>query len=105
MGRVLRMRVAAVVVIVAGGLLVRGASLRIRSSFVEQGSGARADDLARGESRDGSRVEQQTPVAPKPTAPSTPESTKPAATVPATPKNALEKADVEAFFDGIVPLQ
>jgi CubicO group peptidase (beta-lactamase class C family) len=48
---------------------------------------------------------QQTPVAPKPTAPTTPESTKPAATMPSTPKHALEKADLEAFFDGIVPLQ
>src|SRR5690349_21250303 len=75
--------VAVIAVVAAGELLTSG------------------DGPERGELRAG----QQTPVVAKPTAPATPESTKPAATVPPTPKHALEKADLEAFFDGIVPLQ
>jgi CubicO group peptidase (beta-lactamase class C family) len=47
---------------------------------------------------------QQIPASAKPPAPSGPESAKPAVTIPAA-RHALEKADVEAFFDGIVPLQ
>ena len=35
----------------------------------------------------------------------TPDSAKPAAAVPSSTPRALEKADLEAFFDGIVPLQ
>ena len=45
----------------------------------------------------------QTAVAPKP-APA-PAEAKPAPTVLSPPSHALEKADLEAFFDGIVPLQ
>jgi CubicO group peptidase (beta-lactamase class C family) len=45
----------------------------------------------------------QTAIAPKP-APA-PEEAKPPAAVPSPPPHALEKADLEAFFDGIVPLQ
>ena len=45
----------------------------------------------------------QTAIAPKPA--SAPAETKPAAAVPPTLAHALEKADLEAFFDGIVPLQ
>lgn len=47
---------------------------------------------------------QQPPVAPKPTAPSAPEAAKPGVTIPA-PRHVLEKRDLEAFFDGVVPLQ
>src|SRR5258706_14203226 len=45
----------------------------------------------------------QTAVAPKPTP--APAEAKPAAAVPLPLPHALEKADLEAFFDGIVPLQ
>jgi len=45
----------------------------------------------------------QTAVAPKP-APA-PAEAKPAVAVPSLLPHALEKADLEAFFDGIVPLQ
>ena len=47
----------------------------------------------------------QTAVTPKAAGPSAPPPEKPAPAIPLAPRHALEKADLEAFFDGIVPLQ
>jgi len=47
----------------------------------------------------------QTAIAPKPAIDRVPTGGKPSSTTPPTTSHVLERADVEAFFDGIIPLQ
>src|SRR6267154_4496768 len=47
----------------------------------------------------------QTAMAPKPAIDGVPTGEKPSSTTRLTPSHALERADLEAFFDGIIPLQ
>ena len=47
----------------------------------------------------------QTAMAPKPAIDGLPTGEKPSSTTPPTTSHTLEREDLEAFFDGIIPLQ